>query len=384
MTRSALVLLAIALVPAESALRCRYTVRDVAFVAFAGDRYTLDVEVPEGTPEGWTDTLRRIARASLADTDVEMKTTVKEGAGVPRATLRAADGRSLEVPVPADVKTLEKEGWDALDALGHSKARDRYKARCLEAHAVIVVFEGPEKADNARAVRLASEAIAMATTLRELPKPSKAGPEVLVVPYADRAAERVFHWATGAHAEEEGDAQVAVLYGRGRRMGPVLAGPVITASDIKQALLMIGQDCECELPRTIMRGPMVPLAWSTEDADRAQEVLGFDGRNPMVKQEIARIVARESTAPGAPKPVGVDPLGLGYHEAEIDAPGVAPQQAPDGDGPVDSEISLADEAPAPADMAQGVSLVLAWVFGAILLGVLAIVGVLYARGSGRA
>lgn len=359
---------------------CRYTVRDVAFVAFDGDRYTLDIIVPEGTPEKWADTVRRIARASLADTEVVLKIATKPIEGPPRTTLRSPDGRTLPIPLPADVEGLAKDGWDALDAIGQSPARDAYKAACLEAHAVIVVFEGASKDGNARARRLANEAIALATTLEELPKPAKKGPQVLVVPYARREAERVFHWSTGASDEEAEDAHVAVLYGRGRRMGPVMAGPVTTASDIKQALLLIGQDCECELPRTLMRGPMVPMSWTTEDADRAQKILGFDGRNPMVKQEIARIVAREASAPGAPRAVGIDPLGLGYSESEV-VTGARGSELSTGDR--DADI-ISPDATTPSEEAQGVASLMLWVVVAVVVVILILVRVVSSRAGERA
>ena len=147
-------------------------------------------------------------------------------------------------------------------------------------------------------------------------------------------------------------------------MGPVLAGPVITASAIKQALVLIGQDCECELPRSIMRGGQIPLTWDEEQAEEAQKVLEFDGRNPMVKQEIARIVAREATAPNAPRAVGVDPLGLGYHEETVQDASVddAGDEAASPDG---------GEAPAPKEVAGVVAswMVLAGVALLVIVGI---------------
>ncbi|NRA95980.1 MAG: hypothetical protein HRU14_07195 [Planctomycetes bacterium] len=297
---------------------CRYTIRDVAFVDLGGDGWTLRAEVPEGAPGEWTTTLKRIARASLADTNVQLIIAEGEKDSALTTSLVAPDGRTLVLDLPQDPDALARHGWDELDAVASSAARDRFRARCLEIHAAVVVFDGKDAADNLRVRGLAKEAISQSlATLAELPKPASAPPEILAVAFSDRRKERVLHWATGADEEEADDAHVVVLYGRGRRMGPVLAGPVITASAIRQALLLIGQDCECELPRSIMRGSQIPLTWGKEQSDRAQQVLGFDGRNPMVKQEIARIVAREATSPNAPDVLGVDPLGLGYHEDEI-------------------------------------------------------------------
>lgn len=351
---------------------CRYTIRDVAFVDLGGDGWILRAEVPEGTSDDWASTLKRIARASLADSNVELVIARGDKDSPLTTSLVAPDGRSLSLALPTDPDALARHGWDELDAVASSAARDRFRARCLEIHAAVVVFEGEDVADNVRVNGLAKEAISQVLgTLEELPKPSRAPPEVIAVPFGDRRKERVLHWATGADEEEAGDAHVVVLYGRGRRMGPVISGPVITASAIKQALLLIGQDCECELPRSIMRGSQIPLAWGKDQADRAQDVLGFDGRNPMVKQEIARIVARESTSPNAPSVLGVDPLGLGYHEEEV-------VTAPEATTPPP------DEGPTPEDAAEVVASWIVISITAILVVVGAFVAFLVLSARSRA
>lgn len=331
---------------------CRYTIRDVAFVDLGGDGWVVRAEVPDGTPEAWASTLKNIARASFADCNVELVVVSAAKGGALAVTLVGPDGRTLALDLPSDVEVLKIHGWDELDAVAASPARDLFRRKCLEAHALVLVFEGKDAEGNARIHRLAKEAITQASpTLAELPKPARSGPEVIAIPFGDRRKERFLHWAVGADAEEPEDAHVVVLYGRGRRMGPVLAGPVVTASAIKQALLLIGQDCECELPRSIMRGAQIPLSWDREQATRAQDVLGFDGRNPMVKQEIARIVAREATSPNAPRAVGVDPLGLGYREEVVTTEPRAPEAVP-----VEEEIK---------DPTYGMGLLLA--IGVILL-----------------
>jgi hypothetical protein len=85
---------------------------------------------------------------------------------------------------------------------------------------------------------------------------------------------------------------VAVLIGRGRRLGPTLKGDEITAGKLQQILAVAGQDCECDLDRSWMQGPMIPVRWGPERQQSAYNNLGFDPDNPLVKAEISRILAR--------------------------------------------------------------------------------------------
>jgi hypothetical protein len=103
-------------------------------------------------------------------------------------------------------------------------------------------------------------------------------------------------WSLGVDLPQEASpvTQIALLFGRGRKLGPVLRIPGSRQQDLWRSLGVVGADCECGLDRGWMCGPMVPHAWSTTDEAEAVAALGFDPGNPLVKAEISRILARGS------------------------------------------------------------------------------------------
>ena len=112
--------------------------------------------------------------------------------------------------------------------------------------------------------------------------------------------------------------QAVVLMGRGRRVGEMMSGGLITRTALQEALAVIGQDCECGLDRVWMQGERFPLAWGQTEKKAAFTELGFDPDNPKVKAEISRIIARgpNSRPSGNPQSASenFDQLALGYSE----------------------------------------------------------------------
>ena len=53
----------------------------------------------------------------------------------------------------------------------------------------------------------------------------------------------------------------AIVFGRGRRLGEPLEGALITRTVLQERLAMIGQDCECDLDRAWLKGPVLPGRW---------------------------------------------------------------------------------------------------------------------------
>ena len=112
--------------------------------------------------------------------------------------------------------------------------------------------------------------------------------------------------------------QAVVLMGRGRRVGEMMSGGLITRTALQEALAVIGQDCECGLDRVWMQGERFPLAWGQTEKKAAFTELGFDPDNPKVKAEISRIIARgpNSRTSGNTQSASenFDQLALGYSE----------------------------------------------------------------------
>ena len=75
-------------------------------------------------------------------------------------------------------------------------------------------------------------------------------------------------------------------------MGEPLFGPLITRTAIQENLILIGQDCECGLDRSVMRGQRALLNWTDDQRKAVRAAVDFDPENPMVRAEVSRILSR--------------------------------------------------------------------------------------------
>ena len=143
--------------------------------------------------------------------------------------------------------------------------------------------------------------------------------------------------------------QASILIGRGRRLGPALKGDAITSVQLQEMLAVAGQDCECDLDRSWMQGPRMPMAWGPERQQASYQWLGFDPENPLVKAEISRILSRGRNAirvgSDPHDTQGLDMLLLGYSEEVI---GLEPTSSSVSEGTAsqgEARISAAKEVP---------------------------------------
>lgn len=266
---------------------CRYTVRDVGFVVLNEQPYVLRIGRSGAKNK---ERLANYCRAFFLDADVSLEWA--EGSS---ATLLDSVGRSLSLHGwPQGAVALSKM-QDHLDAVIDSSARDQVIAQIIENHGVVVFAEGESVADNKRVVSLCEEAIeGTQMALAELPKKAKRAPSLVRIPKSDRKAERAFLFSIGFDSNQidSSDPLVAVLYGRGTLMGEPLFGPLITRTQIEENLVLIGQDCECDLERSVMRGRRSLLNWGDEQRQSAQKTLDFDPESPLVRAEVSRILTR--------------------------------------------------------------------------------------------
>lgn len=340
---------------------CRYNVRDVGFVDLGDEPYRVFLLVDDGAPTGFVDLFRKTARSVFLETNVrvevvrvseervpeedgldeEMREVVQRASrlGVtrfPALVLLDPAGRLLQLRLAAPTTT----GRDALRELLEDVVISRKRGELLEmlpdVYAVVLLVEGRDPAANTRAAKVARAAIGeIEAKLGELPKAIGKPPALLTVGLPLQRTERILLWALGIATEREdypgGEPYCAVVYGRGKLMGPLLEGPAIGQTALFQALHLIGQSCECDLDRGWVNGKLLPLHWSRSTRARFAELLGFDPDNPLIRTEISRILAR---GPGSAARDSVplretDPL-LGYREFEVDTGG--PSQEKPGNG----------------------------------------------------
>jgi hypothetical protein len=198
--------------------------------------------------------------------------------------------------------------------------RDRLYRESLRAYGLVLLVEGSDTAANQRAQAAAQAAIdATAKLIPGMPKPVDIPPQLIVLPATAQAAESILLWGLGFEPAPSDQPRLALLYGRGRRLGSPLEGPLITQTVLRERLVLIGQDCECDLDRAWLRGPLYPGRWDRSLQEVAAKVLGFDPENPMVRAEVSRIIER-GPQPGQKKKNAGTAQALGYSEESVESP----------------------------------------------------------------
>ena len=299
---------------AVSVWACRYSVRDTGFVDLGLEAYRLRW-VPES---GASAEVRSKAELLLRDSNVVWDEN-PAGEGFPRTAglyLRDVEGRilSLPLPNPSDATAVLR----GVEMAVTSPLRERVYREGLRAYALVLLLEGTDGEANARVRQDVDSAItATARLLSSMPKPVETPPQLVAVSLKEQATEKVLVWGLGLDPASTDSPRVVLVFGRGRRLGLPLEGPLITQTALRDRLLLIGQDCECDLDRAWLKGPLLPGRWGRELQQAALDTLGFDPGNPMVRAEISRIVERGPQNPGRRRPPSSG-TSLGYSEESVE------------------------------------------------------------------
>lgn len=336
----------------QSLLACKYSVRDVAFVDL--DRSGFECIVAADSKElnqlktSWSPTLKAV----LMDTNVRPRWIASDRPETWPSFLaqaRVPTGISFHffepdlpwLPIPLNQETQIRAGealpelsWSWAESLVRTERREALVDQLMEAYAVILVVEGTDTQENQRVVDAARRAADFIEELMpRMPKPVEVAPQVVVLDQKAVTSETSLLWSLGMEVTRQKEPQAAILIGRGRRLGPNLQGEAITALRLQEMLAVAGQDCECDLDRSWMQGPRIPMPWGIERQQRAYGLLGFDPENPLVKAEISRILSRGrnpiQAAEAGGLSQGLDMLLLGYSEEVIGIDPVSPEPALD-------------------------------------------------------
>jgi len=338
----------IVLLQGGAAQACKYSVRDVGFVDLQAAPYRLFC-VLDGKRHGdFAQQFERAAAESLAGCNVRTEVIDvssqrdhpllqrSQATQLPRLVLAAA---SEELPLLSFEQLNPADLSGELRQMVTSPMREKILSTIISAYAVVVVIEGPTEQANVRAGKAANFAIEeLNGIMQELDKPVAVGPKLVTISNVQAKRERVLLWSWGIDVDQITEPSVVLLFGRGRRMGPVHTGSAISGTEVFETLALVGKSCECELDRSWMQGPMFPHRWDAVLREQATDLLGFDAENPLVKVEISRIIARgPSNRPATENVIDdeIDPL-LGYGEFDI---GVAENE------PVEPSLVEATTAP---------------------------------------
>lgn len=317
------------------AFACRFNVRDVGFVDLGSEKYRLLIFVPDATPTAEVESLKSIAYATYLESNVIAKVLTASAAAkgevaqfLPanlkkaQAVLISADGkRSLPVSLAVDGKPLSVSAWDGLESVFDSSRRNAVVSKVYEHYGVILIIEG-KNADENRRIREMADTVMVSITSKmdRLEKEIREPPVVEVISAKDFASEKTFMWSLGI--TEIADApQVAVLYGRGRIIGPVLRDARLDERALTAIVNTIGLNCECGLNRKWMQGTMIPQKWDEDVQKRFADQLGFDPESPAIRVEMIQILSKGGKGEGANRQTQIggtlDDLLMGYREGAL-------------------------------------------------------------------
>lgn len=324
----------LALCVPDIAAACRYSVRDVGFIDLGSEPYELFCYVRKDTPQDVAAALREIPLAALLDSNIRSTlVNADEGSNpealeylqrwnledFPALILVSPQGTSLPVAVAREPPSFREDLWSTLESVLGSPLRDEISTGAIEAHSVVLLVEGDSPAENARVSQLLGDTVErIGRGMFDLPKAIANPPRLVTLPAEDRKEEEILLWSLGLDPTSLSEPAVAVFYGRGRRMGPVLQGEGIEKSAVFNLLGIIGQSCECGLDRKWMQGPLLPLLWGPDKQAQVVKNLGFDAESPMVKSEVSQILGRGFVSSGGSGKGDFEDVLLGYREQTVD------------------------------------------------------------------
>ena len=344
------ILIVVATLISVNTWACRYSVRDTGFVDIGDDHYRL---ILQGSNLGdLAGIYRGISAASLLDSNIAFE--VEEASDNSESTLRliAADGRELVLASGQDLPTDIAGAAELIESVSMSPLRSEIHELCLKSFAVVILVEGALPTENARLKTSIEAAISdIEQLMPSMPKPVDTPPALIRIDRARAIQERVALWGLGLDPESANEARVSIVYGRGRRLGEPLEGPLVTRTALQERLSIIGQDCECELDRKWMKGQMFPGRWDSDRQRDAVRLLGFDPENPMIRSEVSRIVLRGPAA-GQTRKLSGPSSTFGYTEVLVDEIPLAESES----SIVPRVPSQPDTTPSPATLATSTPL----------------------------
>lgn len=292
------------------ALACRYNVRDLGFIEVPSEHYSLiRIADPAPAPDDLARQQSELERL-LLDTNLRGEILAKDAvaedsrapvldpfvkADGPGWFLLSADGFGTGLIDLTGQPAVGGEEPPRLGALLGSRLTRQLADTCARSFGAILLIDGDDEARNSSARQTILAAIQeISDGMADLPKAVVAPPELVTLPAARVAEEKVVLWSMGLPAETAEAPRAAVFYGTARWIGPLMEGTHITAENLTRLFWIIGADCECGMDLAWTRGTPLPLRWTEELHATAAKSLGFDPASPMVRAEALRIINRYS------------------------------------------------------------------------------------------
>lgn len=373
---------------------CPYSIRDAGFIVTDPVPYRFGVVVcnaSEAALAAQREQLRKAAALALDHADVEAvmvdgsnkdDTLVQKAealgaeSGEAQYVLLSPRGEAMALKAPARLSG-EQAYTALLREVVESPLRDKIMSHIVTEWAVILVVEGADAAENRKVVDAANSAARQMVGFKpEMGQKIKSAPPVLRTKWNDDD-EQVLRWSLGLEEGSRRQARVAILFGRGRRFGPVYSATQVAPSRkevgdscLVQQMRYMGKNCTCTADPTSLIGPALPLNWGQDRQQKVREVLGFDPNSPAVATTLSGVWKTLRPADGAlvPGDTVPDPT-TGYVEFSVEPNTAAPAQDPDAaakDDDADEGASLENRSWRAAGMV-GAAVTIAVVGGAAVM-----------------
>ncbi len=305
--KTAAVLFLLGLLCSVIVFGCIYNVRDMGFVDLAPHPYRLFCFIQDNTTEKAVSILNQVSYTTFLESNVEMEIVnidqeknrpamdyfrFWEIESLPAAILQSPTGKSIVLPISGPGESFNKTVSTSFHDVISSRIREEILDHTVKAYCVVLLIEGKDEAENTRVYEVVSSATRrIEKIMGQLPKRIEEPPHIIVMPQELIPEERVLTWSLGLEGNLANTAHIAVIYGRGRRLGPLLTGERITGDRLFRILSFIGLSCDCGLDKRWMMGPLIPLRWDEKIQSDVVKYLGFDGESPMVKTEMSSIIS---------------------------------------------------------------------------------------------
>lgn len=303
--RHALLALSLALSTALPVLACPYAIRDAGFIIRDPVPYRVLWVTKGAKPE--TLAAARLRHEQAAARVLDQANVRPESLDLgrePNHPLRkqfealCAAGCQPFLVSPEDRVTLapsslasdpDQAVTETLRQTVESPKRQEIVNHLPTAWCVVLVVEGKDRTQNAAVLKTVGTAAGKLAGFKpEMGDPIEAAPPVVRVAWDD-PREAVLRWSLGLDETDPQGAKVAVLFGRGRRVGPVMSATQATESRLLEIFHTLGRNCTCTADPSWLLGPALPLNWGRERQRQVREALGFDPDNPNVAATLSGV-----------------------------------------------------------------------------------------------
>ncbi|NLP09228.1 hypothetical protein GX408_02410 [bacterium] len=291
------------------ATACRYTVREIGYSRAYASPYQLLLPMPEGFPEALRSEAEKLCRTALGDANISARLAGRRerdsllaAHSEPRdkeneALLISPHGRILRYGIPLTLDTWKSALWDILDWACLSPVRKQINQQLTQSFCVVLLLPGSDSRENALyQARVEQSILEIKKIMPSLPKPVSQAPALLILNQDQMRQEDVLLWSLECDTQTA-HPRAAVIYGRARRLGPVLEQETFTEQNLLSLLALVGADCECGLDRSGILGLMLPSRWGGGLQQAVADELGFDVENPAVLMEMEQILSLNAPAP---------------------------------------------------------------------------------------